>query len=104
MAVETHAAASTQAPLPEPIEHAHPHATDAGGEDTDREPAPASVACGVARPAASPNGAPDLAGPVADGLPSLTLAVPRASLNEGGWVEATWPPGTRRALLQVYRI
>ena len=61
--------------------------------------------CEVGRPAAPTTGGdPDPAGLAAiDGPISATVSPLAPRLGEG-WAEPTWPSGTRRALVQVYRI
>jgi hypothetical protein len=106
MAAPTRAAAAIHAPVPETFAQAYPHShgTDVGGVDTDGAPPDHPDGCGVARPAASPNGALELAGPTTDGFPIPALAPRRAFPREGAQGEPTSLPGTRRALFQVYRI
>jgi hypothetical protein len=64
-----------------------------------------SDACDVARPIVQPNDSEsDTIAQAATTAPIATAEVPLSWLTRAPWVEPTAPPGTRRALFQVFLI
>jgi hypothetical protein len=64
-----------------------------------------SDTCDVARPIVQPNDSEsDTIAQAATTVPIATSEVPLARLTRPPWVEPTAPPGTRRALFQVFLI
>jgi hypothetical protein len=89
---------------PPAAEDAAPHGvTEPGMSSASHEDSSdQSGDCGVLQPALPSVAAGGMASPAA--IPILDFVDRSTTVSQSAWLEPRWPPGTRRAFFQVYRM